>query len=232
MIHMKKAHKAAAVVLFVLWAAVAVWHYQTRTKPELAQREAAERLSNAETDASDFLLARGENGLRPCLLLPAPDRRLHLPLRHGRLGHDADLPRPLAGLASRLGCPLPGAAMSAGFDTAGRPFADNPQIAEIKRLEAALAEANHAKELQVGWLKEAKDELTEERRKHAQVWPMRFLKRLLRVLLTLLWFFLAVGLCAAPWWLCLAEHRQADFFYLLIPGLGLGLGLWFYVQES
>lgn len=72
MIHMKKAHKAAAVVLFVLWAAVAVWHYQTRTKPELAQREAAERLSNAETDASDFLLARGETdfGRVSCYLRP------------------------------------------------------------------------------------------------------------------------------------------------------------------
>lgn len=115
-----------------------------------------------------------------------------------------------------------------------RPYEANPQVAEIARLEALLKSRNDtiwSKDQEITRLQERLHE-TERKNELAlsQTWEIRILKRVLRVIVVLLWFILALSCLAGPPYLHLFRHAPAEMYILFIPGLILGGLFWAYIH--
>ena len=112
------------------------------------------------------------------------------------------------------------------------PYEANPQVAEIKRLEEALAAEKKANAWGAERLASCQEQLRGLKADYEATWELNTLKAVLRAIIVLIWFALTLGLLFAPWWLCLKLHMSPDYFWLLGPGLLLGIPLWFYLHPE
>lgn len=112
------------------------------------------------------------------------------------------------------------------------PYEANPQVAEIKRLEEALAAEKKANAWGAERLASCQEQLRGLKADYEATWELNTLKAILRAIIVLAWFALTLGLLFAPWWLCLKLGLSTDYFYLLMPGLCLGAPLWFYLHPT
>ena len=112
------------------------------------------------------------------------------------------------------------------------PYEDNPQVAEIKRLETELASEKKTNAWNAERLASCQEQLGNLKADYEAAWELNTLKAILRAIIVLIWFALTLGLLFAPWWLCLTLRMSPDYFCLIVPGLLLGVLLWFYLQPS
>lgn len=115
------------------------------------------------------------------------------------------------------------------------PFTGNPQVAEIARLEALVKSRTDtiwSKDQEITRLQENIREIkTKNDLALSRTWEIRILKRVLRVIVVILWFILTIACLAGPPYLHLARHAPGELYILIIVGLVLGGLFWVYIHE-
>jgi len=112
------------------------------------------------------------------------------------------------------------------------PFTENPQLAEIKRLEADLSnKISLAQQFERMYENEKRERAAERANYHDRA-VVGWVKSVLRILLVLIWFGVVITGIPFPVYMTMVYRAPVQVFWSWLVSFVLGICLWVYLHEK
>lgn len=108
------------------------------------------------------------------------------------------------------------------------PYEDNPQVKEIKRLEAELDNQRSLAQLYERQYNEEKADRADYHGRAVVGW----VKSILRILLILIWFGVVIVGVPFPVYMVMVHRAPVEVFWSWLTSFILGIGLWVYLHDK
>lgn len=112
------------------------------------------------------------------------------------------------------------------------PYEDNPQVAEIKRLESQVADKTSLAQQYERMYNDERKGRAEDRANYHGRAVVGWVKSVLRILLILIWFGVVIAGIPFPVYMIIVHHTQAEVIFSWLFPLILGICLWVYLHDK